>query len=197
MEVQHPAAKDCADETRSLTAALAIGDEEAFRQFHTAYFDRLFRYLIVVTRGDEDAARDALQETFTRVVRHARAFESPESLWSWLAMLARSAAADVGRKRRTYWRLIASYAMSLIPSGSDAGNDSTDERLQALLQQALATLPEVERALVQAKYEWRVSVRDLAAEYGLTEKAVESRLVRARREMRTTVLTMLKNENLS
>src|SRR5688572_15684288 len=75
----------------TLTERLAAGNEDAFRQFHAAYFDRLVRYLIVVTHGDEEAARDALQETFMRVVRHARRFDSEEAFWSWLTVLARSA----------------------------------------------------------------------------------------------------------
>ena len=53
----------------ALTGRLAAGDEAAFREFHAAYFPRLFRYLIVCARGDEEAARDALQETTPRRMR--------------------------------------------------------------------------------------------------------------------------------
>src|ERR1051325_3867078 len=84
--------------TADLTRRLAAGEEAAFREFHVAYFDRLLRYLLVVARGDEDAARDALQETFVRVVRHAKRFDCEDAFWSWLTLLARSAAADGGRK---------------------------------------------------------------------------------------------------
>src|SRR5712671_2079636 len=71
-----------------LTRRLARGDEEAFRKFHDAYFDRLLRYLFVITKGDQEAAREALQETMTRVVRYARPFDSEEVFWSWLTVLA-------------------------------------------------------------------------------------------------------------
>lgn len=192
-----PAAAGSADETFLLTSGLAQGDDEAFRRFHAAYFHRLFRYLIVVTRGDEDAARDALQETFTRVVRHARAFDSAEVFWNWLAMLARSAAGDAGRRRRSYWRLLANYALFSLSPPNDAATETTDERLRELVQCALTKLPEQERELVEAKYELGVSVRELAAKHGLTEKAIESRLVRVRRVIRTSVARMLKNETLS
>ena len=50
----------------ALTRALARGDEAAFREFYGAYFDRLLRYLLVVTGGDETAAREALQLTLVR-----------------------------------------------------------------------------------------------------------------------------------
>src|SRR2546428_646850 len=83
----------------ALTRGLATGDEEAFRKFHAGYFDRLLRYLFVIPKGDQEAAREALQETMTRVVRYARPFDSEEVFWSWLTVLARSAEVDAGRKQ--------------------------------------------------------------------------------------------------
>src|SRR5690349_2871458 len=97
-----------------LTSALASGSEEAFRTFHALYFDRLFRYHIVMARGDEDAACEALQETLLRVAKHVRRFDDEQMFWSWLTVLCRTAAVDRGRKRQRYWRLIADYARSLI-----------------------------------------------------------------------------------
>ncbi len=80
--------------TAALTGGLAARDEEAFRQFHAAYFDRLLRYHLVIMRGDEHAAHEALQETFLRVVRPPRRCDDEEIFWSWLTVLARSAATD-------------------------------------------------------------------------------------------------------
>ena len=179
--MESPAAAHPGAEIFRLTAALAAGDESAFREFHAAYFDRLLRYLIVVTRGDEQAARDALQETFTRVARHARRFDAEEKFWSWLTVLARSAAADGGRKRRSYWRLLTSYAQSWMPSAQpETETDEADERLQSLLLEGLNELRAEDRALIESKYLHGASVRELAAQTNLTEKAVESRLSRAR-----------------
>ena len=46
----------------ALTARMARGEEEAFREFHGGWFHRLFRYVLVLMRGDEHAARDVTQE---------------------------------------------------------------------------------------------------------------------------------------
>lgn len=181
--------------TAVLTTALAACDEEAFRQFYAAYFDRLLRYHLVIAHGDEHAAREALQETLLRLTRHARRFDDPEAFWCWLTVLARSSAADTGRKRHRYWRLIASYARSLIqPAVMPAAADA-DEELRQLLNSTLAELPPEERSLVEGKYLRRATVRELAAESGLTEKAIESRLLRARRLLREKMLTKLRHEN--
>ena len=96
---------------RELSGGLAAGDEEAFRQFHSAYFNRLLRYLFVATKGDEHAAHEALQETMTRVVRYARRFDSEEVCWSWLTVLARAG------PRRTARPAEAPMTLWVFPSG--------------------------------------------------------------------------------
>ena len=190
-----PAALRASAEIHRLTTALAAGDEEAFRQFHAAYFDRLLRYLFVVTRGDELAAHDAVQETFIRVARHARGFDSEEKFWSWLTVLARSAATDGGRKRRSYWQMLTRYALSWLPLPSSTPDaEATDERLHTLLLEELNALCAEDRALVEGKYLEGISVRELAARLHLTERAAESRLARLRRQLREQLFQKLKNE---
>src|SRR6185295_9795485 len=111
----------------ALTTRMAARDEEAFREFHSLYFDRLLRYHIIIARGDEHTAHEALQETLLRVVRHARRFDDEEAFWCWLTVLARSAASDGGRKRNRYWQLLANYARSLLP-GEEAQTPPEDEQ---------------------------------------------------------------------
>jgi RNA polymerase sigma-70 factor, ECF subfamily len=181
--------------TATLTSGLVARDEAAYREFHATYFDRLLRYNLVLARGDENAAQEALQETLLRVVRHARRFDEEEIFWCWLTVLARSAAADIGRKQNRYWRLLASYASSLIGFSNATTSTDADAQLQMLLGTSLIELPPEERALIEGKYLRRASVRELASENGLTEKAVESRLLRARRLLREKILTKLRHEN--
>src|SRR5207302_7977830 len=64
----------------ALTAGMAKGDEDAYRMFHELYFHRFLRYLLVVMGGREEAAREALQLSLLRVVRHIRKFDSEEAL---------------------------------------------------------------------------------------------------------------------
>jgi RNA polymerase sigma-70 factor (ECF subfamily) len=194
-DMEKAAAKIEQPATRDLTRRLAAGEEEAFRVFHNSYFDRLLRYLFVMTRGDEEAARDALQETMTRVVRYARPFESEEVFWSWLTVIARSAVVDGGRKRQRYWRLIRSYALWWRPPPNESIEEQeTEEYLHQLLLDGLQTLEAFERKLVQRKYLEGGTTRELALEFELTERAVESRLLRARRQLREGLLKRLNND---
>src|SRR4051812_36784633 len=94
-----------------LTRKLAAGEERAFAEFHARYFDRLYQFLLVVTRGQEQEAQEALQQTLLRVARYARAFESEDAFWCWLKAVARSTARDAGRKQQRYWALLARFSL--------------------------------------------------------------------------------------
>jgi RNA polymerase sigma-70 factor (ECF subfamily) len=177
-----------------LTAGLARGDESAWRQFHDAYFNRLFRYLLVVLRGDEEATHEALQQTLIRVHRHVRRFETETVFWSWLCVLARSAARDGARGRNRYAALLASYASQWF-GAIETTSDPTEPALSGCLDEVLGQLPPEERALLIAKYTGRRTVADLALESGTTSKAVESRLARIRSRLRTELLKRLRHED--
>jgi len=178
----------------ALTRRMAAGDELAYRTFYDAYFNRLSRYLLVVTAGDEDAAREALQSALVRVVRHIKVFPSEAVFWSWLTLLARSALSDQTRKRRRYLAFLDRFTWHTRAQPTAPDDPEADARLVALLETSLEALPFDERRLVEAKYLERRSVRELAKGLTLSEKAVESRLVRLRHKLKTAILEGLKRE---
>ncbi len=177
----------------TLTRGLAHGDDDAFREFHRLYFDRLYRLLLRQCQGRETEAREALQETLCRVARHARRFESEEVFWCWLVALARSAAHDAGRKRHRYWKLLTAYTHRWLPvQTSPASND--EALIETHLLDCLGELETQDRALVEGKYFSRRSTMELSRQTGLTERAVESRLFRLRQELRKQLLLRLRND---
>lgn len=190
MSGEHP---PLASDIAALTARMARGEEEAFRAFQTAYFPRLLRYLFVMTRGEEEAAREALQLTLLRVARHVRRFDSEAAFWSWLTVLARSAVVDEARKRNRRASLLHRFFQ-----WQQVDNQPTDHeargRLLALLEQSVSDLSMEDRALVERKYFEGESVREIAGSLNATEQAVESRLVRVRRRLKELLVARLKHE---
>jgi len=178
----------------ALTRQMVAGEELAYRAFYDAYFNRLLRYLLVVTAGDEDAAGEALQSALVRVVRHVRVFPSDAVFWSWLTVLARTALSDHTRRRRRYFAFLDRFARRARVQQATADVSEADARLASLLESGLAALPFDERRLLEAKYFERRSVRELAAELDHSEKAVESRLLRIRRKLKAGILEGLKRE---
>jgi RNA polymerase sigma-70 factor (ECF subfamily) len=172
----------------SLTRRLAAGEDDAFREFQELYFDRLYRFLLVVARGDETQAREALQETLVRVARHVRSFEDESAFWNWLKAVGRNAARDAGRKQRRYSFLLERFTRSSQPTPPVRQESS----LAAALEESVGELESYDRLLIEGKYLDGQTVKELAAQTGLTEKAVESRLLRLRRQLREGILRKLK-----
>jgi len=186
-------------EVRDLTTRMAKGDEAAWREFERRYFTRLLRYLIVVTGGREEAAREALQSALLRVVRYVKPLATEEIFWGWLTVVARSCVVDEQRRRTRYFALLERFFQrrqideaALQPPPAGAPTD-----LVALLEQNLTTLSVDERALVERKYFARQPIRAIAGEMATTEKAVESRLVRIRAKLHDAILKQLKHEKSS
>jgi RNA polymerase sigma-70 factor (ECF subfamily) len=176
----------------ALTRRLAAGDEAAFREFHAQYFDRLYQFLLVVARGREHEAREALQETLVNVARHARPFEEEIVFWCWLKAVARNAARDAGRKRSRYAALLQNFALGF-PIESPSRPPQEAERLRALIEEGLNELDAADRQLVLGKYGEGATVRELAMQTGISEKALETRLLRLRRRVRELLLKKLQS----
>jgi RNA polymerase sigma-70 factor (ECF subfamily) len=125
-----------------LTRRLAAHDEEAFREFHARYFHRLYRFLLLVARGQAHEAQEALQETLLRAARHARPFageDAEAAFWCWLQTVARNAARDGGRRQSRYHALLERFTFRRAPAAPEPG-DSAEARLQTLLAESLAEL---------------------------------------------------------
>lgn len=173
---------------RELTTGLARGDDAAWDRFHREYGPRIFRQLLAATRGDHDLANESLQQTYLRIARHARACESERMFLGWLGVVARSALSDCRRRRQSYWKLLHRHAAE--PGGTES-SDLDEDRLQASIEAALASLEADDRALIEAKYFSGADVRGIAERLGISPKAAESRLTRARAELRRRLTTAL------
>lgn len=173
---------------REFAAALAHGDDDAWARFHREHGPEIFRYLLGGARGDYDLAADALQQTYLRVAKYARPCESAAEFAGWLRTLASSALNDCRRRRKSFWsRFVAAgqedQAAALV--------EQDHNRVFAALDQALAQLGAKERSLLEEKYFSGADVRSLAAQLDVTPKALESRLTRARAELRRRLSVIL------
>ena len=189
-----PLSTDDHQSVRGLTARMTTGEEEAFSAFHELYCDRLFRYLLVLCKGEEALARDLLQVTMLKVVRAIRVFETEEQFWNWLATIARHSFVDHIRrlKRGPEFNFISRDEATNVaaPQSSDA-----DTVLLSALERGLAELPADERALVESFYFQSATYRSLAVEQEISEKAIESRLARTRQKLRNAITRYLRYEN--
>jgi DNA-directed RNA polymerase specialized sigma24 family protein len=73
-------------------------------------------------------------------------------------------------------------------------DEPVDEPLLEALDVAVRQLNDEDRQLIQRKYDERATSRQIAVAAGTTESAVESRLVRVRRLLRSHLLNYLRHE---
>ena len=176
---------------RELTTGLARGDDASWQQFHRDYGPGIFRHLLALTRGDHDLASEALQQPSLRVARHARPCDSEAVFLGWLRVVTRSALHDLWRRRRSFGDLLRRRRAE---PAEDNSSSEADNRVLAALDAALAALDAADRSLLEAKYFNGLEVRLLAEKLGATPKAVESRLTRARVQLRQRLLAALAHD---
>src|SRR5580765_5393747 len=87
--LQQPLPKPASREPalRDLTTAIRRGDEAAFSHFHDLYSLRLYKYLLVLAKGDEAAAREVLQTVVLKLARKMETFDDESRLWAWMSRL--------------------------------------------------------------------------------------------------------------
>ena len=180
-----------AADIRALTRAVRRGEADAFSRFYDLYSFRLYKFLLVLARGDETEASEVCQAVFIKLAKRCDAFDDERRLWAWLSVLAKNTFIDHCRSRQRWNRFVPLDALPTEPNG----HENPDHWLGEILREALAALPPDERELIQAAYVDKRPLRELADEAGQTYKAVESRLGRLRRKLKEQLLKDLRHEH--
>ena len=172
-----------------LLARTAEGDDDAFRVIVERHQERLVR-LCQRLLNDREEALDAAQEVFIKAYQKAGKLKPKGELFTWLYRVATNHCLNKIRRRRIIRFLpigesASDETYSIEPVNESPGPETelvAKERWRAT-QNAIAKLPESQRAvLVLAKFEG-LSYRQIAETLEITEGAVESRLFRAMRNL--------------
>lgn len=185
------------DNDRALVRRLLAHDEEAFNEFFDAYYPRLCRFA-GPRLLDDDAAHEAAQATMVRAVQALTQWRGEASLFTWLCTICRNEIAGEARRRgrRVVVPLITDDGdvqgalESLDAPGRRADMALERADLGRLVQLALDHLPPRYSRALEWKYLDDLSVRDIAARLGVTPKAAESLLTRARDAFRDAFHTL-------
>jgi RNA polymerase sigma-70 factor (ECF subfamily) len=169
------------DHEQRLVCRLRDGDPRAFDEIHAAFNHRLFNFLFRLSNRRE-VAEDLLEETWLRLVRHARRLRADTQLGPWLFTVARNLHISYCRSR-----LIEDSHMDglsgLWPSGSSAPSplEAAEMReAQRHVAAALASLPATYReALILTTLEG-LRPAEAATICGISGEAMRQRLSRAR-----------------
>jgi RNA polymerase sigma-70 factor (ECF subfamily) len=161
------------------------GLDELFRRYRQPAFRVAYRLL-----GNEADALDAVQEGFVKALTHLQGFQGRSSFKTWLLRVVSNAALDLGRQRgrREAVPLDAAQNSDTLPSQLQAADESGQRLEQAdlrrLLDEALATLSDVQRQTFVLHADAGLSYREIAEVMDTSIGTVMSRLYYARQKLR-------------
>jgi RNA polymerase sigma-70 factor (ECF subfamily) len=170
-----------------LVRALQGGDEDALTELIQKYQQPLFRFICRYL-GDEETARDILQETFVRLYFNARKFKPRAKFSTWLHAIAANLCRDQSRSKQ-YRKARATISFEEFGQDEIRVSDTAarpDDALVnaeklAALQAAISELPhKLKTALILFCLEDR-SQAECADLLGVSIKTVETRVYRARK----------------
>ena len=168
------------DDTELVRALLERRDG-ALDELQTVY-GPLLRYIIAPILPDPPDREECLSDVLMQVWQSIGSYDSQlAALSTWLAALARNAALN---RRRANTRRQTVPLDETVPDPAEGPEQAAlRSELAGAIRRAVAGLPARDRALFLRKYHYYQSTAQIAAEMGLTERAVEGRLYRIRRRL--------------
>jgi RNA polymerase sigma-70 factor (ECF subfamily) len=169
----------------ALVKAARAGDRAAFDGLVRATYADTYTLAYRLT-GDEEDARDVVQEAYLRAYRGLRRFRGDAQFSTWLYRItANCASTHLGRRRRHRHDVLAENA-PLVDESPDLDPQARADAaaLRDRLAEALADLPPRLRAVVVLRDVYDLPHEAIAAELGISESAAKVRLHRARRKLR-------------
>jgi RNA polymerase sigma-70 factor (ECF subfamily) len=153
-------------------------DDRILRVYHEVFTD-FYRVMSQRCDGDRDLTEDVVQETWLRAVKAWRTDGIPEKPMAWLVTVATRILLNTRRRRDAID----------IESVDPPAAPSRDDAPRSVLERAMAALPALQRHLLEAFHFDDRRVAEIALTEGLSERAVEGRLRRARQALRKQIET--------
>ena len=149
------------------------------------HYGPLMRYIIAPILPDPQDREECLSEVSMRVWSRIAQFDPARGSWNaWLTAITRNTALNFQRSAARHGDT------RTLPEDAPSPEVSPEEALiqaerRAAVHNALGRLSPGDRALFYRKYYYLQSTAQIAAELGMTERAVEGRLYRLKKRLRT------------
>lgn len=155
-------------------------NKERFEEFLLAHEKRIFRYLVGLTANEHDAM-DLVQAVFIAIYEKFESIEEPTAL-SYTYRVAHNKAITFLKQKSKYINVDPASFRDVLKAPTPQAE--TDYRF---LHIALRELPPRMAAVVQLQYFEKLSYKEISERLGISVKAVESLLVRAKRSLRKKI----------
>ena len=166
---------------REIIDLLTAHDEVGMNEF-MLHYSPLMKYIIAPIVKNEHDREECLSETAMKVWDKIGQYNPGRgSFTTRLTVLVRNTALNYCRDKRDYDEQLTDDLVSSELSGEEA---VLRKELRDTLADALGRLNTRDRILFYRKYYYMQSTAQIAAEVGMTERAVEGRLYRIKKRLR-------------
>jgi RNA polymerase sigma factor (sigma-70 family) len=169
----------------ALISRASGGNDAAFAELVARYGRRTFFYIKRLMRGSSDA-HDAYQETLLAAWRSLAQYQTPRPFETWLRRIALNKCRDHARRTKTRAFVRIAQDCELLdcadPAGGPLAAIETHERFTRVAQQ-FATLPAHLKIPLELTALQGLSCEQAGRVLGITARAVESKLYRARAQL--------------
>jgi RNA polymerase sigma-70 factor (ECF subfamily) len=183
---------DLSDATMDeLVQRAAAGERESFDELVRRTHRDAFGLALRLT-GDEEDARDVVQDAYLRAYRSIERFRGDARFSTWLyRIVANCASTATGRRRRhRHEELPDESVLAESRSDFDPALNADVADLRARLDEAIRELPPRLRSVVVLRDVYDLPHEAIANELGITVSAAKVRLHRARRRLRERVFPL-------
>jgi RNA polymerase sigma-70 factor (ECF subfamily) len=174
-----------------LVSAARAGDRGAFDELVRATYADTYTLAYRLT-GDEEDARDVVQEAYLRAFRGLKRFRGDAQFSTWLYRITANCASThlAKRTRHRHEELDDEVAVADGRPEVDPEAMADAELLRHRVTDALGELPPGLRAVVVLRDVYDLPHEAIAAELGISEAAAKVRLHRARKKLRERLFPM-------
>lgn len=178
---------DAAGESDGALAASALGGrEEAYRTLMQRHREPVYR-LIRAQVDDADAALDLTQESFIAAFANLHRYDAARPFRHWIMRIALNKCRDWRRRRtvRSFFARALSIEEGVHVADAAPGPEAeaAGRQQMARVRRAIDALPENLRSVLLLRTVEGMNQTEVAAVLGISEKAVETRLYRARAKL--------------
>ena len=168
----------------ALVAAALRGDNAAFSALMGRHKGSLYRFIRRYV-GDADEALDLVQETFVSCWSKLDAFDRARPFPVWLRRIALNKCRDWSRRRKVRHFFFGAGSISEhTPNPESTTPEVSDEARLAALDKAIAGLPQTLKEPLLLTVFDELSHQQAASLLGVTAKAIETRVYRAKQRLR-------------
>jgi RNA polymerase sigma-70 factor (ECF subfamily) len=174
-----------------LVQAAQSGDHEAFAELCRRHAQPVRRRILAIVRHQEDA-EDALQETLLRAYANLGRFRRSCKFSTWITAIGINAALAVIRKRKTRREAdmeldgIEGSTWDVVDQAPDPERCVAKGQIILFLRKKVQALPPKIQEVVASYYGHEYSLQEAAEALGISVAAVKSRLLRGRRNLRSS-----------